>query len=333
MNKIHTIFLLAAISAVAIYFTIPDSEIHNNQALPQLSDVSARLADNIFDQSGELADISKLKTFRATGVDGTLAVDEFNHLIVDRQLRYWIDFHLAALGEIPLEEIKRLMLAEIAKLPEPGQGQARALLDKYLNYKSELAEFDASGSDFMSGDLDGMKARFEWQKRLRRQWMEPDTVEVFWQMDEAIDGLALEKLIIRNSDLPEAEKQLALRQAEQAMPDEWQEFRGQAQQASQLHLQVESMRNSDEYSEQDVRELRLQTVGEEATTRLEQVDQQQNQWQQRIRALIAEEQRLAAIDGLSSEEKTQLLDEYKQQNFANKELLRLDAAKQLLTQE
>lgn len=322
--------LVAVFSALAIYHAAPIvSIIHVADSEQGASNEASSTSGSGEAPAMILTEWKGLKTFRATSPDGALLTDDNNNLIIDRQLRFWIDFYLAALGEVPLVQIKQWMLNEMAKLPQPGQQQAIELLNNYLNYKSQLAEFDGSAG-FLSADLQAMSDRLEWQQRLRREWLRPETVQAFWSMDEAIDGLVLDKLIIRNSNMSEQQKQHAIETLEQSMPEQWQQFRQQVLQASDLEAEVENMRRSAEYDEQDVRNYRLQSVGPEATTRLEALDQQQQQWKDRVTALINEEARIAAIEGIDSAAKKHLLMEYQTQNFSTQESLRLPAAKLLL---
>ena len=55
------------------------------------------------------ADILQLKTFRFASVDGQLAQDKDGHLIVNRDLRHWIDFYLSAIGELSLEQVLAIL--------------------------------------------------------------------------------------------------------------------------------------------------------------------------------------------------------------------------------
>jgi lipase chaperone LimK len=330
MNKAQSfLFSAAVVGGLSVYFFLPQATVQSQQQsldLASLHEAPGRAGS--IDQHA--LDWRQLKTFRAASVDGVLATDEFNNLIIDRQLRYWLDFYLSALGEASLVEIKQMMMAEIAKLPQPGRDQAIQLLTRYLNYKEQLANYDGMAESF-SADLDGMAARHQWQKRQRREWFQPETVEAFWHMDEAVDDLALNKLLVRNSELSEEQREQAIKQLEQDMPEDWQALRHQALLASDLENQVEAMRRSAEFNESDVRDYRLQTVGPEATARLENLDKQQQQWQQRIISLIAEEQRIQGLQGLGDIEKQNLLETYQQQHFSAAERLRLDAAKQLLS--
>ena len=329
MNKAQSfLFSAAVVGGLSVYFFLPQVTVQSQQSLDLASLHEASGRAGSIDQHA--LDWRQLKTFRAASVDGVLATDEFNNLIIDRQLRYWLDFYLSALGEASLAEIKQMMLAEIAKLPQPGRDQAIQLLTRYLNYKEQLANYDGMAESF-SADLDGMAARHQWQKRQRREWFQPETVEAFWHMDEAVDDLALNKLLVRNSELSEEQREQAIKQLEQDMPEDWQALRHQALLASDLENQVEAMRRSAEFNESDVRDYRLQTVGPEATARLENLDKQQQQWQQRIISLIAEEQRIQGLQGLGDIEKQNLLETYQQQHFSAAERLRLDAAKQLLS--
>jgi hypothetical protein len=81
-------------------------------------------------------EILKLKMFRLASVDGVVRANKTGNLIIDRELRHWIDFYLSALGELSLEKIRELMQQEINQLPLPARDQATKLLADYL-----VAEF------------------------------------------------------------------------------------------------------------------------------------------------------------------------------------------------
>ncbi len=282
--------------------------------------------------------ILELKTFRFSSVDGSIKVDSNNSLVIDRDLRHWFDFYLSAIGELTLDQIILMMQQEINQLPSPGREQAHELLSQYLSYKQELSEYDNrellvvdqhSNIEQLS-DLEQLSQRLDWQMRLRRRYLSPNVVESFWQHDEVIDLYALNKLMIKNSDLSLADKQVQLETLEQSLPDSLQTFKQDLYIANNLAKKEKTLAQIED--PEALRELRIQEVGIEATDRLESIDKTQAAWQARILAYQQEILSLSEAEGISTIDREGLIAEYRQQNFSDKEQLRLNAAVVLLSE-
>ena len=282
--------------------------------------------------------ILELKTFRFSSVDGSIKVDSNDALVIDRDLRHWFDFYLSAIGEINLEQIILMMQQEINQLPSPGREQAHELLSQYLSYKQELSEYD--NRELLAVDqhsdieqrpgIEQLSQRLDWQMRLRRRYLSPNVVESFWQNDEVIDLYALNKLTIRNSDLSLEEKEEQLQALEQSLPDSLQTFKQDLYVANNLLKKEKALSQVEDSSA--LRQLRIEEVGVEATDRLEAVDKTQANWQARVFAYRQEIQTLSEAKGMSTIDIEGQISEYRQQNFSDKEQLRLNAAIALLSE-
>lgn len=279
-------------------------------------------------------EILTLKTFRQTGVDGRLTVDEFGNLVVDRNLRHWFDFYLSAIGEVSLDTIFNSMVNEINKLPSPANDQAMTILNNYLAYKKELADYEQrealSTSEWLSLDL--LSDRLDWQKRLRRQWFDEEVVRAFWYVDEVIDQYAQDKLIISKSALSDQEKQEKLLMLDKQMPDFYLQYRNEVNAVSDLLSAEEDLMQEfagNEGLSLRLKQLRTDLVGEDAAQRLMALDKQQDSWRKRIVSYKSEKYRIESMRGISGEDKKQLLKEYEKDNFEDAEILRLPAAIQL----
>lgn len=283
--------------------------------------------------------ILELKTFRFSSVDGSIKVDSHDALVIDRDLRHWFDFYLSAIGELNLEQIIVMMQQEINQLPSPGREQAHELLSQYLSYKQELSEYDNRESLAVDqhsnieqySDIEQLTQRLDWQMRLRRRYLSPNVVESFWQHDEVIDLYALDKLMIKNSDLSLADKQLQLLALEQSLPDSLQTFKQDLYIAKNLLEKENALSQTEDSSA--LRQLRIQEVGVEATDRLEVIDKTHANWQARVFAYRQEMLTLSEAKGMSTIDREGQISEYRQQNFSDKEQLRLKAAVALLSED
>jgi len=278
-------------------------------------------------------DILKLKMFRLATIDGDIRADEEGHLIIDRDLRHWIDFYLSAIGELSLSEIKQLMAEKISQLPMPASEQAVRLLADYLSYKEALASYEGQFKQLLGSDhIDNLQQRYDWQKRLRREALSSEAVEAFWLLDELVDDYALEQLVINGSDSREEEKLSQLKKLEAALPKELKEFRRDVYIASNLQEAVEAYRQQGDSAEV-IRQLRIEEVGLDATDRLEVLEAKQSVWQQRIIAYADEMKAVAAIEGITEQDKQDQIDNYQDINFDEREQLRLETALRLLADD
>src|SRR5690554_2315273 len=107
--------------------------------------------------------------------------------------------------------------------------------------------------------------------------------------------------ILNDESLTDSERDRALAQLDQLLPEYSVELRRRSRTVVETTMQVQQLREQGA-SEAEVRELRLQAYGAEATERLARLDQQRNQWQNRLgeyrqqKALIDNNEGLAPAD-------------------------------------
>lgn len=304
----------------------------DNSSIQNNLSVSDSESNNI-DVTVGTKDILALKMFHSSIVDGAILADEHGELVVNRDLRHWIDFYLSAIGELTLIEIKELMQKEISLLPMPAREQAEKILAGYLNYKEALADYEKQFSSTVGGGhIENMSQRHDWQKRLRRQALSGEIVDAFWRLDELVDDHALEQLVINASSESDAEKANRINQLDAELPKELKDFRKNLYVASNLQETTDAFRQQGG-SYEDIRQLRIEEVGLEATERLEAVDRIQQVWKQRIVAYANEIKAIANVEGVSEQDKKSHLKKYAEDNFDQNEQLRLDSALNLLAEE
>src|SRR5690554_2038405 len=304
-------FIVVTLAVIAVYFTRPPEVI----ILSSVEDDSVSYVSTTNKTTATdsvTVDLQELKTFRGATVDGALRTDHHGNLVIDMQLRHWIDFHLTATGELSVEEIKAIMQQQIYALPQPGQQQALDLLDAYLGYLAALADYDA------------LEARFRWQQRLRREWLDPLVVEAFFGAEETIDEYTLAAQRLRKDGASEE----ALAALETTLPEPIRQMREQSRQI--IHMgQTEAELREQGASANDIQQWRTQEYGAEAAARLARLDQQQSQWQQRIKDYKSYQETVTE-QNLSTEEQDKLLQTYRNKHFSEAEQKRINAALTLL---
>src|SRR5690554_6583336 len=263
MKRLVVFSLVAlAVAALINFFAQPPAVVVSSSSEGRIStDTSSNQARMT---STEQIDLHQLQTFRGAAVDGALRTDHRGNLVIDMQLRHWIDFHLTAMGEISLDEIKLVMQQKIRELPQPGQQQALDLLDAYMGYLAALESYDIEEARrLVEPRMSDMEARFRWQQRLRREWLEPLVVEAFFAGEESIDEYTLAAQRLRK-DGASAEELAAL---ETTLPEPIREMRAQSRQVISMGENESSMKEQGASTE-EIQQWRIQEYGVEAAERL-----------------------------------------------------------------
>lgn len=266
-------------------------------------------------------------SFRGTEVDGRLEVDAAGNLIISREVRHLFDYFLAAIGEEPLERtIQRLQEYLVATLQVPARDQALALLDQYLDYKEQLVQLEQDLPQLSS--LDALRQREAAVQALRKRIFTQEAHQAFFAHEEGYNRFTLERLAIRQDpDLDDEARATALDRLRAALPEDLQaHVLPQLQQ--ELRVQIERL--GPDATPAQVRRVRQQLVGAEATRRLEALDLQRLQWHQRLDDYRAERKRIEEHPGMSAPEREAAIRRLVEERFDERERLRLEAAEHLL---
>lgn len=265
-----------------------------------------------------------LRTFRGANVDGALRINDDGTLMITLELRRWIDFHLAAQGELPLADIIESMQLQIARLPEPARTQANELLQDYLGYLEALQRYDYEQQKRVSGgSFEEVVARTRWQQRLRQQWFSPTVVEAFFRGDELLDNHTIDRMMAKKRGASPQE----LNQLEAELPPALQLMRRETRKL--VHLEESEQRLRQEGgSDADIQQWREQQYGAEAAQRLQKLDERRFVWRKKIQDYMNYQKSLSSQQ-LDRADQEKLLSIYRQKHFSEEERKRLKAATQI----
>ena len=266
-------------------------------------------------------------SFVGTEVDGSFRVDADGNLIISEDIRRIFDYFLASIGEESLDaSVSRLRNYIDSNLQEPARAHAQTLLDQYLSYKRELVLLERDLPQMV--DLDAMRQRESAVQTLRARLFDSETHQAFFAREEGYNRFTLERLAIQHDGKMSAEeKGVAVDRLRASLPEELQD-------AVLPQLQQELRQNTarlqaEGASAAQIRQMRQQLVGAEATTRLETLDNQRQNWQKRLDDYITAKAKIEANAGLSSSDKRAAIEALAAERFDERERLRLDAAEQL----
>lgn len=266
-------------------------------------------------------------SFSGTQVDGVFQVDEQGNLRITRDIVQIFDYFLSAIGEETLaQSIERLQAHIRNQLPAPAEAQALALLEQYLDYKRQLVLLERDLPQLPS--LDALKQREMAVQALRARLFSSEAHQAFFAAEESYNLFTLERLAIQRDDSLDANaKGEALDRLRDGLPEEL-----QASVLPQLHSELRSQTSALQAaggSAAQVQALRQQLVGNQAASRLQALDQQRQSWKQRLQRFQQEKSAIDNHPGLSPADKQAAIQRLAQEQFDERERLRLDASAQL----
>ena len=138
------------------------------------------------------------------------------------------------------------------------------------------------------------------------------------------DNFMLEHLTIQqNEDLTDAEKLQQVEVLEASLPEDVRAGRESAMAPAKVYEQAQQMK-ADGQSDADIYQMRSETLGEEAATALAQLDQQRDQWQQRLNSFKSQYESIES-SGLSAEDQKVEVNALLDRDFNSTESIRVRA--------
>lgn len=270
-------------------------------------------------------------SFEGTTVDGVFRLDADGNLLISEDIRRIFDYFLAAVGEESLRaSVARLRAYIAAQLPVNAREQALALLNQYLEYKRELVLLERDLPQM--ANLDALRQREAAVQALRARLFDSQTQQAFFGREEAYNQFTLQRLaIVNDAQLDATAKALAIDQLRNNLPADMQDA-VLPQLQNDLREQTAALQAAGANPEQ-IRQLRQQLVGAEATQRLEALDQQRQTWKKRIAQYRQDKAAIENNPGLSAGDKRAAINQLAAENFDERERLRLEAAEQLSAQQ
>lgn len=227
-------------------------------------------------------------SLRGSQPDGEIDFDADGRLQPSPGLLRRFDYYLSLLGEFALEEIRQLLAAELlAELGDAAKVDAVMLrFERYLGLRDEAQGLAALG---------GLAERLDALSQLRRRWFGAEA-DLLWADEEAYDRLTLARLALR--ELPETEREARLSELDASRPQAVSAPQALAEtaltaEAFERSLDARGLSAAERHAE------RRAVWGEAAAQRLQALDTERAQWQQRMqhyarsRAAIEADSRLS----------------------------------------
>ncbi|MDM1770134.1 lipase secretion chaperone [Acinetobacter indicus] len=328
----HKLWLWLGLITVAvvgiIYWLIPHSPPSpgHAQAATARTSATSPLAVSSPNSSATLPFLSPSQ--QDTEINCQLQLDSGNRLMVNEQTRNCFEYFITQYGEKTLEQIRQDFQRYIAQThQEPALGQILDLWQRYLDYRERLGEFQPPQLDPDSPQY--YRSIFNSMKNLRQQFFSAYEIEGLFGVEDVYHDYTLERLsVMDNKQLSEAEKAQKLKALFEQLPEDWQANLEQLNKLEDLRALTAEIKARGG-SAAEIRQMRLNLVGPEATQRLEQLDGQRSQWKSRVEEYLnAREQIMQS--GMHDQAKQQAVKQLRGQHFQNpQEQLRLETFEQV----
>lgn len=223
------------------------------------------------------------KSLEGIDLNIALPLDDDGNLIVGLELKDLFELYLSAMGEEDLADILlRIQSALAQQLTAPALGQGYDALKRFIDYKVELANLEKQQPDGNLSELENIRQQKEILAAIQQEYFSPIESAALFAAETEYDTFMLEHLTIQqNEDLTTLEKQQQIESLEASLPEEVRAGRESAMAPAKVYQQAQVMK-AEGQSDADIYQMRSQALGEEAATALSQLDQQRNQWQQRV---------------------------------------------------
>ena len=234
-----------------------------------------------------------------------------------------MEYFVSGNTELTLEEIRD----NVANHHEQSQAAVvdEALFAKYLEYKSALTALDVQ-FDTTSISAEDLRALNQALLDLQTQFFSESEISILFTHDNKMREIALEKLLLKQEGLEEQEYQQRLESYLSEQPD-------YVQSSHQNQVLLQQLSSSEVLDEQGKYLKRNELVGEEATQRLEALDQQRASFENSLYIYFSERNDILNDSALSEIEQKETIAQLREAHFQPQQLRRVEAIERIRAAE
>lgn len=283
------------------------------------SDSSNTLNQNAVNASGVPSTQASLvgRSQEDTQINCQIRVDNANRLIVNEQTKDCFEYFITQIGEKQLPQIKADFLTYIkSSYKEPVHSQLADLWSRYIQYREELGNIPVPTFD--KEDPKYFRAIFTSTIDLRKKLFSTYEIEGLFGTQDVYDQYTLDRMdVLKDKKLSAKEKSDQLKDLFDKLPEDWKENLKQLNQLEDLKTLTADIKARGGSAE-ELRQMRTNLVGPEATQRLETLDVQRDTWKNKVTQYLDERDTIMKSN-MSDSAKQTAINELKSQRFANKQ--------------
>ena len=321
MNKIRKkIFLLCGLLIISVsmlsvvYWLYPQDQQPQFKSTGQSSSTfnSAEYSENSGPAQARDAAFNSTSQMD-TEINCKLQFNASQKLVVNELTRDCFEYFISQYGERNIDEIRQNFQRYIAKgFQASEQQQIQELWSRYLSYREQLSKLQMNQPAQESYGY--FQAIFDAMHDLKQRFFSQVEIEGLFGTEDIYQQYTLDRMhILENKNLDAVNKAKQLQQRFDQLPQDWQENLKDLSKLEDLRSLTEQIKARNG-SAQELRDMRVNLVGEAATQRLEQLDQQRSDWKQRVQSYL-DERKTIVDSNMSASAKDQAIQQLKQQQF------------------
>lgn len=253
-----------------------------------------------------------------TEINCQMVLDNTNRLVVNEQTRNCFEYFITQYGEKNLEQIKTDFKSYIGQNhKEPALSQILDLWERYLQYRQSMADITpASGLD--QEDPAYYRSIYNSTQNLRKKFFSNYEIEGLFGTEDTYHEYTLDRMgILADKNLSEAQKAEKLKALFEGLPEDWKENLEQINKLDDLRKLTADIKARGG-SADEIRQMRLNLVGAEATQRLENLDGERSQWKNSVNGYLAERDGIVKSN-MSASAKQQAIQDLRNKHFSRPE--------------
>ncbi len=309
---IAIVFLI--IIMLLIFWLKPNTQTtESKEKSAQLQQQAGQLTPTQLSSSEAISFASKSQ--QDTQINCQIRTDASNHLIVNEQTKDCFEYFITQFGEKTLEQIKTDFLGYIkASYKDPLLSQLGDLWTRYINYRNKLGDLQAPTADKDSAQY--YQQIVNNTKSLRKQFFSDYEIQGLFGTNDTYDQYTVDRMkVMDDKSLSSAEKAQKLKELFDGLPEDWKENLKQLNQLEDLRKLTADIKARGGSAE-ELRQMRTQLVGPEATQRLETLDTQRGEWKQRVDQYLSERETIMK-SSMSDSAKQNAVNQLRSQQFNN----------------
>ncbi|MEZ9585565.1 lipase chaperone [Vibrio cyclitrophicus] len=228
-----------------------------------------------------------------------------------------MEYFVSGNTELTLEDIRDNVARHHEQSPTVIVDEA--LFIKYLEYKSALTSIDVQFDTISAEDLRLLNQTL---LDLQAQFFSQSEISILFTHDNKMREIALEKLLLRQEGLAEQDYQQRFESYLSEQPN-------YVQSSYQNQVLLQQLSSSEGLDEQAKYLKRNELVGEEATQRLESLDQQRAEFEENLKVYFAERNDILNDSALSESELQETIAQLRAARFAPEQVRRVQAIERI----
>lgn len=328
MQKKKLWLIFAVIIVVILGFLIwlaPNATVGSNQGSVRSS---AQNTIGLLPAASDLPHASGLpfvsNSQQDTEVNCQLVLDQGSRLVVNEQTRNCFEYFITQYGEKNIDQIKQDFKAYIQQgYKEPALKQILDLWTRYLDYRVQLGSLKEPSLN--KEDPEYYRKIFTLMKNLRSQFFSDYEIEGLFGAENTYHEYTLDRMsIMADQSLTEVQKAQKLKELFAQLPEDWKENLEQLSKLEDLRKLTSDIKARGGSAE-EIRQMRQNLVGAEATVRLEKLDQDRSNWKSRVNTYLEQRDNILKSN-MNQDAQQQAIQKLRDQQFNNsQEQLRLGA--------